>query len=104
MPAGATTPAGGETSQDAAPAAAAPRSSTTKETHPLSEDIYRSSNGDRWQLIRDGFGRRFVRHEANAAAGGQVTETDVDEFLSVYGSSPQSVALRRALTKQVHGE
>jgi hypothetical protein len=36
------------------------------------DDFYRSSNGDRWQLVRDtASGRRVVRHEPNLASGGQ---------------------------------
>jgi hypothetical protein len=64
------------------------------------EDIYRSSNGDRWRLIRDTApGRVFVRHEANQASGGSVTDMDVDDFLSVGGSGPEHTALRRLLDR-----
>ena len=46
-------------------------------------DIYRSANGDRWRLLRDSdTGKAVVRHEANPASGGAVTETSVAEFLS----------------------
>ncbi len=64
------------------------------------EEIYRSSNGDRWTLIRDtNTGRLLVRHEANPSSGGQVTDTDADAFLSVAGSGPEFVALRRLLAR-----
>jgi hypothetical protein len=64
------------------------------------QEIYRSSNGDRWILIREtGAGRLFVRHEANPSSGGQVTDTDVDAFLSVAGSGPEFAALRRLLNE-----
>jgi hypothetical protein len=64
------------------------------------EDFYRSSNGDRWQLIRDTASKRsFVRHEPNLASGGQVTDTEVDEFLNRTGSGPQNLALRALLEK-----
>jgi hypothetical protein len=64
------------------------------------EEIYRSSNGDRWTLIRDTTtGHHLVRHEANQSSGGQVTDTDVDAFLSVAGSGPEFTALRRLLDK-----
>ena len=64
------------------------------------EDFYRSSNGDRWQLIRDTTsGRSFVRHEPNLASGGRITETDVEEFLNRTGSSPENLALRALLDK-----
>ncbi len=59
------------------------------------EDFYRSSNGDRWQLIRDiASGRTFVRHEPNLSSGGRTTDTDVEEFL------PENLALRALLDKQ----
>ena len=99
MPAGAVKPATGESSRDDAPAAGAPRPTMMRENGPMSQDIYRSSNGDRWQLIHEPSGRRFVQHEANASAGGRVTETGVDEFLSVHGADPQSAELRRILSK-----
>jgi hypothetical protein len=64
------------------------------------EDFYRSSNGDRWQLIRDtAFGRSFVRHEPNLASGGRITDTDVEEFLNRTGTSPENIALRALLDK-----
>ena len=65
------------------------------------EDFYRSSNGDRWQLICDtASGRSFVRHEPNLSSGGRTTETDVEEFLNRTGSSPQNLALRALLDKR----
>src|ERR1700722_18178479 len=64
------------------------------------EDIYRSANRDRWTLIRDtNSGRRLVRHEANPSSGGQVTETDVEAFLSIGGSGPEFAALRGLLDR-----
>jgi hypothetical protein len=66
-------------------------------------DFYRSSNGDRWQLIRDtDSGRSFVRHEPNLSSGGRTTDTDVDEFLNRTGSSPQNLALRTLLENEAH--
>jgi hypothetical protein len=65
------------------------------------EDFYRSSNGDRWQLIRDiASGRTFVRHEPNLSSGGRTTDTDVEEFLNRTGSSPENLALRALLDKE----
>jgi len=64
----------------------------------LSEDLYSSPNGDRWRWIRDrASGRMFVRHEPNLASGGQVCDTDVDEFLRRGGSGPEYAALRKLL-------
>jgi hypothetical protein len=67
----------------------------------LAEDIYRSPNGDRWRLVRDtASGRRFVRHEANASSGGQVTDTELEDFLSINGSGPEYIELRRMVQEQ----
>lgn len=42
----------------------------------LTADFYHSSNGDRWQLVRDtDTDRRIVRHEPNISSGGRVTDT-----------------------------
>jgi hypothetical protein len=61
------------------------------------EEIYTSANGDTWHLIRDISGRPVVRHTANQAAGGTVTDTDADVFLKRAGSRPESAALRGLL-------
>ena len=67
----------------------------------LTDDFYRSSNGDRWQLVRyTSSGRCVVRHEPNLASGGQVTETAVEQFLDRTGTSPQNAASRALLEKQ----
>ena len=66
----------------------------------IEEDIYRSANGDRWKLVRDtGTGRVMVRHEANAASGGNVLETEVEDFLRIDGPGPEFAALRRLLDR-----
>ena len=65
------------------------------------KDSYRSSNGDRWQLIRDiDSGRSIVRHEPNLSSGGRTMDTDVEEFLNRTGSSPENLALRALLDKE----
>jgi hypothetical protein len=62
------------------------------------DDFYRSSNGDRWQLIRDtATGRSFVRHEPNLLSGGRTTDTDVEEFLNRTGSQPRESRIAGAL-------
>ena len=91
MPGGAVKPRDGETSRDAAPAAGAPRASTIGGTDPVVQEIYRSSNGDR--PVRDGSGRRFVRHQASASAGGLVTDTAID-VLRIRGAGPEREELR----------
>jgi hypothetical protein len=71
----------------------------------LVDDFYRSSNGDRWQLLRDtASGRVVVRHEPNLTSGGKVTETGVQEFLDRTGSSPEHLALRSLLEKHGNAE
>ena len=61
------------------------------------KDLYRSANGDRWCLIRDDAGRVFVRHEANPASGGTVTDRDVVDFLSQGGLGPEKQELLRLI-------
>jgi hypothetical protein len=67
----------------------------------ISEDIYRSSNGDRWRLITDTSSRQsLVRHDANPTSGGKVTDFGVQEFLSVNGPGPEYAALRDLLRRK----
>ncbi len=67
-------------------------------------DIYRSSNGDRWQMLRDTeTGNVTVRHTPNRASGGKATEMSVDEFLSIDGPGPEYAALRRLLNQKADG-
>jgi hypothetical protein len=69
-----------------------------------SKYIYRSSNGDRWLLVTDiALGKRTVRHEANAASGGHVTETELAAFLGLHGSGPEHSALRDMLQREAAG-
>jgi hypothetical protein len=60
-------------------------------------DLYRSANGDRWLLIRDETGRVFVRHEANLASGGTVTDSEVAVFLGQGGLGPEKQELLRLI-------
>jgi hypothetical protein len=61
-------------------------------------EVYRSSNGDRWQLVctRDP-ASMLVRHIPNASSGGQTSDTNVADFLSIDGPGPEYAALRRLL-------
>ena len=62
--------------------------------------IYRSQNGDSWHLLREAPSARIlVRHTANAASGGSVTDHPVEDFLSINGAGPEHTALRTLLTK-----
>ncbi len=59
-----------------------------------SAPIYTSSNGDRWRLVCDATTRRvLVRHEANPASGGHVTETEARSFLHAAAASPERAAV-----------
>jgi hypothetical protein len=64
--------------------------------------LYSSENGDRWLLVRGSEPERvFVRHEPNAASGGQATELNIAEFLirGVYG--PEHRELLRLISTLV---
>jgi hypothetical protein len=63
--------------------------------------IYRSPNGDHWMLCSEEEQARFVRHVANAASGGTVSDVSVEAFLSTAGDrhqGPQHDALRELLS------
>jgi hypothetical protein len=61
------------------------------------EQLYRSPNGDTWFLARDPTtSSAFVRHQANASSGGQVTDVEINEFLSG-PQSPERDALLRVI-------
>ncbi len=60
--------------------------------------LYSSENGDRWLLVRGPEPERvFVRHEPNAASGGQTADLEIAEFLirGVYG--PEHIELLRLI-------
>ena len=54
--------------------------------------LYDSPNGGRWYLIRDPSGAVFIRHEANIAAGGNITHIEIAAFLSA-GEGPEQQEL-----------
>jgi hypothetical protein len=55
--------------------------------------IYHSSNGDSWWLTEAEDGRVVVRHEANEASGGKVSEISLGDFLGTGQSGPEHQAL-----------
>lgn len=62
---------------------------------PETRQLYRSPNGDSWFLARDpATGSAFVRHQANAPSGGQVTDIELGAFLSASGSPEHEALLR----------
>jgi hypothetical protein len=61
-------------------------------------ELYSSSNGDRWFLVRNtGTRSVFIRHEANVPSGGQVTDIPIDAFLSGERETPERQALVRLI-------
>jgi hypothetical protein len=58
--------------------------------------LYSSPNGDRWYLVRDAAGEVFVRHEANAASGGNVAHIEIGAFLRS-GQGPEHQELLRLI-------
>ncbi len=58
--------------------------------------LYESSSGDRWYLVRDASGGLFVRHEANAASGGNVAHLEIGAFLGS-GVGPEQQELLRLI-------
>ena len=65
-----------------------------------SDLIYRSQNGDAWHLLREAPNPRIlVRHTANAASGGKITDLPVEQFLAIDGAGPEHQAVRSLLTK-----
>lgn len=65
-----------------------------------SDLIYQSPNGDAWRLLREAPNPLIlVRHTANAASGGKITDLPVEEFLAIDGAGPEHQALRVLLTK-----
>ena len=61
-------------------------------------ELYASSNGDVWHLQRDPeTGHAFVRHTANAASGGSVTDIGLSAFLGPSRNGPEHQARWRPI-------
>jgi hypothetical protein len=60
--------------------------------------IYASPNGDLWNLLHDPTtGRSFVRHIANPASGGQVSDIGLTAFLGSGRNGPEHQELWRLI-------
>jgi hypothetical protein len=60
-------------------------------------ELYRSSNGDRWHLVREtDSGRVLIRHEPNTASGGRTSYVEIAEFLTG-GHGPEHQELLRLI-------
>ena len=63
--------------------------------------LYRSPNGDSWFLARDpATGAAFVRHQANAPSGGNVTDIELGAFLGG-PRNPEHEALLRLIGSSI---
>ncbi|MBL6080631.1 hypothetical protein JMJ56_21670 [Belnapia sp. T18] len=68
-------------------------------------ELYRSTNGDRWSLIRDpGSDGLFVRHEPNLPSGGRSSDISIGAFLARGGHGPEHQELLRLIGTLVDGE
>ena len=67
--------------------------------------LHTSENGDRWSLARDTqTGRVFIRHEANLASGGHVSDTELSAFLGQSGLGPEKQELLRLIGSLVEDD
>jgi len=73
---------------------ASPAASVSEGARPSPEqEVYRSSNGDCWYLVREpGSERMLVRHQPNRASGGCSSLMSIEDFLAE-GHTPQQKAL-----------
>jgi hypothetical protein len=61
-------------------------------------ELYSSTNGDRWYLVRDpDSGRVFIEHKPNVSSGGRTAHMDVGEFLLRGGAGPEHQELLRLI-------
>ena len=68
-------------------------------------ELYTSENGDRWSLARDTeTGGVFIRHEANLASGGNVSDKELGAFLRQGGLGPEKQALLRLIGSLVEDD
>ncbi len=60
----------------------------------MKRELYASSNGDRWYLVRDDdTGDVLVQHRPNAPSGGQASHVEIGAFLARGGKNPEQQAL-----------
>ena len=68
-----------------------------------SKQFYASSNGDTWELVRDG-DRVLVLHRPNLASGGVPRHVELGAFLAHEPHTAQNVALVRLIGALVSDE
>jgi hypothetical protein len=60
-------------------------------------ELYRSPNGDRWDLVRETDSERvFIKHQPNPASGGRTSHVEIADFLK-NGHGPEHQALLRLI-------
>jgi len=60
-------------------------------------ELYRSSNGDQWHLVREtDSGRVLIKHQPNTASGGRTSYVEIAAFLTD-GHGPEHQALLRLI-------
>ncbi|EYD75607.1 hypothetical protein Rumeso_02823 [Rubellimicrobium mesophilum DSM 19309] len=66
--------------------------------------LYASENGDRWSLAGErGTGQVVVRHRANLASGGQVSDVSLGAFLGQGGLGPEKQELLHLIGSLIGG-
>jgi hypothetical protein len=68
------------------------------------KELYRSSNGDVWYLVRTASGRAYVEHQPNQASGGTSSCVDVATFLATGPEGPQHQSLISLIGSLVDGD
>jgi hypothetical protein len=67
-------------------------------------ELYSSSNGDRWFLVRDSeSGIPYVVHEPNPASGGNMVHIEIAAFLAQHSNAPEKEALLRLIGTLAEG-
>lgn len=70
----------------------------------LTRQLYASPDGDRWDLMRSREGGlAFVRHSANEASGGTVTDIDLGSFLALGPDNPEHREMWRLIGTLLNG-
>lgn len=67
-------------------------------------EIYRSSNGDQWLLVRAEAGHPAVLHRANLSSGGRETVVEIGDFLRPGAAGPEHQELLRLIGTLVDDE
>ena len=57
--------------------------------------LYRSSNGDSWQLVKEGAAPVAVEHQPAPSSGGDITRSEIGAFLRSHPTGPQHDELLR---------